>query len=51
MPAFLMIKCRRGTREADPHSRRVPPKVGGTLRAAGGDLAQPQTHLSQRESR
>lgn len=31
MPAFLVIKCRRGTREADPHSRRVPPKLGGAL--------------------
>ena len=32
MPAFLVIKCRRGTREADPHSRRAPPKLGGALR-------------------
>jgi hypothetical protein len=35
MPAFLVaVKCRRATREADPHSRRVPPKLGGALCAA-----------------
>jgi len=28
-PAFLMMTCQRGTREADPHSGRVPPKLGG----------------------
>jgi hypothetical protein len=33
-PAFLMIKCRRGTREADPHSGRAPPTLGGALCAA-----------------
>ena len=42
MPAFLMMKCQRGTREADPHSRRVPPKLGGALCAASGDLWQRQ---------
>jgi GAF domain-containing protein len=34
MLAFLVIKCRRGTREADPHLSRVPPKLGGALWAA-----------------
>jgi len=42
MPAFLMMTCRRGTREADPHSGRVPPKVGGALCATA-----PYRHATQ----
>lgn len=40
MPAFLMMTCRRATREADPHSRRVPPKLAGTLRACCGQRSE-----------
>ena len=42
MPAFLMMTCRRGTREADPRPGRVPPKLGGALCAAA-----PRRHATQ----